>query len=146
MPLLSARALRRVELWLIATGILVVWAAAVLVTPPGTNVWLIGLVAAVGVGIPSGALAWIFHLQQRLARDAAISEVREMMSDRVKNQLAVIGMCTPMTQDRDAFEIAVGGINASISEIQSVVDNLSSEAIMAWKRHYREALAGAAVA
>ncbi|HYE58433.1 MAG TPA: hypothetical protein VD948_07990 [Rhodothermales bacterium] len=137
---MSSPLLRYAPAWLIGLGILLTWGAALLVTPSGANVWQVGLVAAVGVGVPSSCLAWIFRGQQRLAREAAIDEVREMMADGIKNQLAVIGMCAPLAGDHEASQMALDGINTSIGQINTMVDSLSNESLVVWKTRYRHAL------
>lgn len=79
--------------------------------------------------------------RQRAVRLRTIDELREMMADRVKNQLAVIAMYLPMTQDREMLEMTLGGIHESIDEITRAVDSLNDESLSSWKTHYRGAIA-----
>lgn len=137
------RFLKNIELWLSFAGLLVVWAAAAVVSPDGTDVWRIAALAALGVSVLHGAIFWTVRRRQRVVRERAIEEIREMMADRVKNQLAVIGLYLPMAQDREAFAMAVDGINDSITQVTHIVDGLSNESLTSWKGHYREAVANA---
>lgn len=140
-----ARLLRHIELWLSAAGVLVVWVAAALIAPDAGSVWKVAALAALAVSLLHGIIFWIVRRRQQRVREHAITEIREMMADRVKNQLAVIGMYAPLTQEREAFEMALGGINASITEIAAVVDSLSSESLVDWKQHYRAAIKNGAL-
>ena len=66
-----------------------------------------------------------------------------MLGDTVKNQLAAISLWAQMGGSPEDFQVQLDGINASIDQIDGLVDSLSEEAIRAWKVHYREAVANA---
>ncbi len=131
---------RHTPFWILGIGILLTWFLAVAFTYPHANPWQIGGVVVLAVGAPNALLIVYFRRHHRLVREAAIAEVREMMADRVKNQLAVIGMYAPLTQEQGGSALAIDGINASMTEISRVVDGLSSESLGSWKAHYQNAL------
>ena len=132
--------LRHLELWLTAVGLLVVWVVALLV-PQSIEVWKAATFVALVVSMLHGVLFWVVRRRQRAVRLRTIDELREMMADRVKNQLAVIAMYLPMTQDREMLEMTLGGIHESIDEITRAVDSLNDESLSSWKTHYRGAIA-----
>ena len=142
-PPVLQRFLNNVELWLSSAGVVVVYLASSLFAPEGANVWRIAAGTALAVSVIHGVIFWVVRKRQRAMRERALAEIREMLADRVKNQLAVIAMSLPMTQDREAYAFAVEGINTSVDSISSMVDSLSQESLKSWKRHYREAVANA---
>ena len=50
-----------------------------------------------------GGIFWAIRRRQRRIRQQAILEIREMLADVVKNQLAIIGMWLP-GKDRTMYE------------------------------------------
>ena len=65
-----------IELYLSAAGLVVVWAVA----------------AVLGVSVLHGAIFWVVRRRQRRIRAQSVHEIREMLTDQVKNQLAVMRM------------------------------------------------------
>lgn len=137
------RFLNNIELWLSSAGVVVVYLASSLFAPEGADVWRIAAGTALAVSVIHGVIFWVVRKRPRAMRERAIAEIREMLADRVKNQLAVIAMSLPMTQDREAYAFAVEGIGASVDSISSMVGSLSQKSLKSWKRHYREAVANA---
>lgn len=131
--------INNIELWLSAAGLLVVWAAAAFLGPRGVGVWEIAAVTALGVSILHGAIFWVVRRRQRMIRAKSIHDIREMLGDQVKNQLAVMRMWVPEGADRTAFEAHFDGIQESIDEIDTMMDGLSEEKLKAWKTTYRNA-------
>ena len=131
-----------IELWLSGAGLLVVWIASVILAPGSDDVWKVAAVTALGVSVLHGALFWVVRRRQRRIRRASIYEIREMLTDGVLNELAVIQMFLP--QDRgDEADMAVEGIKDSVTNISTLVDGLSEESLTEWKAEYREAVANA---
>lgn len=52
-------------------------------------------VTALGISVLHGLIFWVVRRRQRRVRQEAIVEIREMLADVVKNQLAAIGMSLP---------------------------------------------------
>lgn len=64
-------------------------------------------------------------------RETVIVEIGAMM---------VAGMYAPLTGDREAFDMALEGINTSASETTRGVESLTSESLVSWQEHYADAI------
>ena len=93
-------------------------------------------------GVLHGAIFWVIRRRQRRIRECSIEEIREMLSDVVKNQLAVVQMYLPR-ENEEIVEAELKGIKASISQVSEQVDALSEETLSEWKTHYHEAVSNA---
>ena len=131
--------LNNIELWLSAAGLLVIWAVPALFSSEAVDPWKVATITATAVGVLHGGIFWVIRRRQRRIRQQAILEIREMLADVVKNQLAIIGMWLP-GKDRTMYEEQIDGITESVTHISELVDTLSEEAIEDWKTTYREAL------
>ncbi|WP_412061541.1 hypothetical protein [Rubrivirga sp. IMCC45206] len=130
-----------IELYLSGAGLLVVWAAAAVLAPLGIGVWQIAAVTALGVSVLHGAIFWVVRRRQRRIRSKSVHDIREMLLDQVKNQLAVMQMWIPEGTERKAYEDQFDGINEAIAEIDQMMDGLTEEKLKAWKSTYRNAAA-----
>ena len=130
--------LRNIELWLSAAGLLVVWVAYLIVSPSGGDVWKVAAITALVVSVLHGMIFWVVRSRQRRLRAEAIHEIREMLADVVKNQLAVIGMWLP--EDREEYGMQIEGIQESMGRIEELVDSMSEEALADWQDKYAEAI------
>lgn len=128
-----------IELWLSAAGLLVVWGAAAVLGPSGVGVWQIAAVTALGVSVLHGLIFWVVRRRQRLIRSESVDTIREMLTDQVSNQLAIMRMWIPEDADRAALEAHFDGIDTSISEIDRMVNGLSEEKLRAWETTYANA-------
>ena len=133
--------LKDIELYLSGAGLLVIWAVPALFGQ--SDVWKVAAFTAVGVGVIHGLIFWFVRRRQRKQRMATILEIREMLSDVVKNQLAVIQASLPEERRREKYDIFFEGIEESIAEIAERVDSLSEESIEEWKADYEVAVANA---
>lgn len=134
--------IRHIELWLSAAGLVVILAVPGLLAEEGSAFWRIAALTAMGVGVLHGAIFWVIRRRQQRIREHSIAEIREMLSDVVKNQLAVMRMYLPRENDQ-IVEAELKGIKASIDQISEQVDALSEESLTEWKTHYREAVTNA---
>lgn len=134
--------IENIELWLSGAGLLVVWIASVILAPGSDDVWKVAAVTALGVSVLHGALFWVVRRRQRRIRRGSIYEIREMLTDGVLNELAVIQMFLPQDRGGEA-DMAVEGIKDSVKNISTLVDGLSEESLTEWKAEYREAVANA---
>lgn len=135
--------INHIELWLSGAGLIVILAVPAVFG--GTNVWRVAAFTAAGVGVLHGLIFYAVRRRQRKRRMETIVEIREMLSDVVKNQLAVIRASLPAGEDREQYDIYFDGIEDSIEEIAERVDSLSEESIEDWKSEYREAVSNATV-
>ncbi len=131
--------INNIELWLSGAGLLVVWGAAAFLGPLGVGVWQIAAVTALGVSVLHGVIFWVVRRRQRRIRERSIHDIREMLFDQVKNQLAVMRMWVPEGADRSEFDAHFQGIDESIEEIDRMMNELSEEKLRAWKLTYANA-------
>ena len=136
---MTKRFIDNIELWLSGAGLLVVWGAAALLGPSGVGVWQIAAVTALGVSVLHGIVFWVVRRRQRMIRSKSVHDIREMLLDQVKNQLAVMRMWMPEGEERAAFEAQFDGISESIDHIDEMVDGLTEETLKAWKSTYSNA-------
>ena len=136
---MAKRFIDNIELWLSAAGLLVVWGAAAVLGPTGVGVWQIAAVTALGVSVLHGVIFWVVRRRQRTIRSKSVHDIREMLLDQVKNQLAVMRMWVPEGADRTAFEVHFSGIEEAIDEIDEMMDDLTEEKLKAWKTTYANA-------
>lgn len=132
-----------IELILSGVGVVVTLAVPLLFTPGAHSeiaFWQLMSGVALAVGVIHGCIFWIVRRRQRVAREQSIEEIREMLSDVVKNQLAVIDMYLPAEQ-RAIVEEELDGIRTSIHTIAQEVDSISEDSIEEWKEKYGETLA-----
>ena len=134
--------IKNIELWLSAAGLVVILAVPELSAQGGEGFWQVAALTAMVVGVLHGAIFWVIRRRQRRIRECSIEEIREMLSDVVKNQLAVMQMYLPQ-ENEEIVEAELEGIKASISQVSAQVDALSEETLTEWKTHYHEAVANA---
>lgn len=127
--------LRHLELWLTLAGVLVVWVAAMLLSSSPGDVWKVAAVAALAVSVLHGLIFWTVRHRQRKVRTEAIDDIREMLSDVVLNQLAIIRLSLP-EQQKTAQEDPVQYIGQSIQRIETMVDAISEESLQSWQSRY----------
>jgi len=140
---MTKRFLEQVELWLSGAGLAVVWMASVLIAPGGTDIWKVAAVTALLVSVIHGVLFWLIRRRQRMVRNHTIHEIREMLGDQVKNQLAVIGMIVQDEQLGPDAQRSLREVSMSVDTISKMVDSLSEESLHDWKTEYHEAVANA---
>ncbi len=126
--------LDNLELWFSGAGLAVVAAGAAL-APPGTDVWLIAALTALAVSVIHGVIFWIVRRRQRQIRHHAIAEIKEVLADVVKNDLAAIGLYLS-AENEVTFREHLDGIHSTLSDIAAQVDELSKERLAAWRERY----------
>ena len=114
-----------------------------MIAPGSVAAWKETAFTALIVSVLHGMIFWIVRRRQRHIRAQSVQEIKEVLADPVKNQLAVIGMWLPRGSDWHLYDIHLEGINESIDAIETMVDELSEETIHAWNAKYREAVANA---
>ncbi|HEX9950643.1 MAG TPA: hypothetical protein VGB53_02665 [Rubricoccaceae bacterium] len=132
-----------IELWLSAAGIVVVW--IVTLALPGVEPWKVAAVTALGVSVVHGILFWTVRRRQRRGQAKVIHEIREMLTDQVKNQLAVIAASLPAAALSEYAE-QIQDVTESVDAIGEMMDGLTEEKLQAWKQTYSNASEHYAVA
>lgn len=128
------------ELLFSFAGLAVIWLVPVLFRGSTYEVWAVAAVTATMVGVLHGGIFWVVRARQRRLRSRAIWEIREMLEDRVRNQLAVVQMYLPTGPEAAAFQFELEGIRESVDTISTLVTTLDEQALEAWKGQYAEAL------
>lgn len=129
-----------IELWLSGAGLLVVWVASVIIAPGGADIWQVAAITALVVSVLHGLIFWGVRRRQRRVRREAIADIREMLSDRVKNQLAVVQMGLQSSEADSEVQMQLEMIGESVDNIAELVDGLSEDSLRSWKVHYDEAV------
>jgi hypothetical protein len=135
--------INHIELWLSAAGLVVVW--IVTLALPGVEPWKVAAITALGVSVVHGVLFWTVRRRQRLAQARVIHEIREMLTDQVKNQLAVIATALPASSLSEYAE-QLHDVTESVDAIGEMMDGLTIETLREWKATYSNASAHYAVA
>jgi hypothetical protein len=131
--------LRNLEIILSVAGVLVVLAAVVLISPYGFNPWAVGAVTAIAVGLIHGVIFWLVRRRQRQARIDAFDEIQQMLKDMINNQLTVIQTMSNLRDVRpEETARACDYITRSVSNISSVLHELSEESLRRWQRQYHK--------
>lgn len=130
------RFIDNIELWLSGAGIVVILGVPYLLDPSPSGFWKVAAITAIGVGLLHGVIFWVIRRRQRMIRQQSINEIRGMLTDVVKNKLAVIEMYLPDEDEQEVVEAQLEGIHDSMEQISSHVDALSEESIDDWKTKY----------
>lgn len=125
-----------IELWLSGAGLVVILGVPYVLDPAPGNFWKVAAITAIGVGLLHGMIFWVIRRRQRMIRQRSINEIRGMLTDLVKNKLAVIDMYLPEDDGQEVVEAQLEGIRESIQQISRHVDTLSEESIEDWKTQY----------
>jgi hypothetical protein len=125
--------LDNLELWLSAAGILVTFAIPLLF-PNSFEFWQVAAFSAVGVATLHGVIFWLVRRRQRVVRARAIAEIRAMMQDVVKNQMAIFSLVADTSAAEDA-EL----LGESMDTISHLIDTLGEESLVTWKGRYESA-------
>jgi hypothetical protein len=136
-PFVMQKIIQNLELVLTAAGLLVIFAVHILFEEAYGGSWLIAAVTAIAVGIIHGMIFWLVRRRQRHIRGRALEEAKRMLKDIVNNQLCVIQFSADMqTRDQTQVQAAHARITASVSHINSALDEISEESLDLWKKKY----------
>lgn len=127
--------LLRFELYLAGTTLVLFGAVTALVLV-GAPPMVTGGLACASLLTLQIAIQSVDRERQRRLRAKAIHDIREMLQDRVLNQLAAIKMCATSTAgDHDLAHI-VDDVDRSIDEVAEMVAGLSEEQLDTWQLRY----------
>lgn len=131
--------LDHIELGLSVAGLVAAITLPQVFGAEGMSFWRAAAAVAMVVGLIHGFIFWAVRYRQRQARRESIREIREMLSDVVKNELTAIDMYLPI-EEQTIVRQELDGIRRSIERIAGEVDTLSEETIHRWKRKYDGAI------
>jgi uncharacterized membrane protein SirB2 len=92
-----------IELWLSGVGLLLIFGVAFFMGSSGAAFWRLIAIIAVGIGVVHGLIFWAVRRRQRRVRRQSIREIRQMLSDVLKNKLATINMYLPEEEIRNSW-------------------------------------------
>jgi Na+/melibiose symporter-like transporter len=123
--------MRYLELVLTAVGLLICLGVIALIPDARADKWFVVAVVAIVIGVVHGLIFFVVRERERRVREAAIEDVRAMLTDRVRNLMTVVaaygGSDEPAQVDQ---------AEAARASILRLVDTLSEDALRRWRAHY----------
>ncbi len=130
---LLLRALNNIELLLSGLGLVVILAVPAVLRPEPRDWWRVTAITAIAVGVLHGVLFWLIRRRQRQARAAVIAQIREMLGDVVKNQLAIISLNAQLSGAQSRHQQR---IETSVKRIEEALTHISEESLTRWQAQY----------
>ncbi len=127
--------LRRFEIYL-ALSTVVLLVVVMLMILNDVPALYSGPVTVIGMLSLQVAIQWADRQRQRRLRAKAIHDIREMLQDRVLNQLTSIKVWIAMTSEAEALNGMFDDVDASIDEVAAMVTDLSEEQLDTWQLRY----------
>ncbi|WP_157621300.1 hypothetical protein [Salisaeta longa] len=127
--------LNHIEWWLSVAALLVIVGAPMAAGATGLLFWQIMASVAIAVGMIHAGIFWTVRRRQQRVREQTIAELRQMLSDVVKNQLTVIDLYLP-EKEQMIMRQELNGIRKTLTDIGAVVETLSDETVRDWKARY----------
>lgn len=131
--------LNNIELALSGLGLIVIVAVPLVLQPEPAAVWPVAAVTAVVVGVLHGLIFWVIRRRQRWIRAQAIAQIREMLHDIVKNQLAIISLNAQLSGSQERHQQR---IEASVKRIEDALTHISEESLSSWQARYGDGSVG----
>ena len=125
--------INNIELVLSAAGLIVIVTVPFLLQPSPEELWRVAAITAAVVGVLHGIIFWLIRRRQRQMRAATINQIREMLQDVVKNQLAVISMSAQLSGAQSRYQQR---IEASVNRIEEALRHISEESLTRWRARY----------
>ncbi len=122
------------EIYLTFAGLAVIFAMPALVGGMG-DYWQVLGMTAIAVGVVHGLLFWVVRRRQRQVRRELIVATREMLADRIRNQLQVLLVAATENRDETNRARVQAAMEAS-HEIVRTLDQLSLDSLQRWEKHY----------
>ncbi|XWX05390.1 hypothetical protein VZO05_07465 [Aggregatilineales bacterium SYSU G02658] len=132
---LFLRALNNIELLLSGLGLVVIVTVPAVLRPEPSDWWAVTAITAIVVGVLHGGIFWLIRRRQRQARAAAIAQIREMLGDVVKNQLAIISLNAQLSGAQSRHQQR---IETSVKRIEEALTHISEESLAQWQARYEE--------
>lgn len=127
--------LRRFELYLAGTTTVFLLVVVAMILNHAPAIYT-GPVAFIGMLSLQIAIQWADRERQRRLRARAIHDIREMLQDRILNQLTSIKVWIAMTFGAGPLVGMFEDVDASIDEVANMVAELSEEQLDTWRLHY----------
>lgn len=138
-PLLShsmrRHLVKRFEVYLVALTVAFLGIACALILMEASAAIVFG-VTALGMSLIQGSIQWVDRQRQQQLRERAIREIREMLRDRVFNQLATLRMWMTEAPNPHEMNLLMHEMDRSIENIVTMIDDLSEEQLNTWKLTY----------
>lgn len=132
---LRSHVLRRFEIYLAAsTALFLIVVISMFLS--GIDVIYTGALAFAGMLSLQVAIQWADRERQRRLRAKAIHDIREMLQDRILNQLTSIKVWISMTSDAEPMQGLFDDVDSSIDEVADMVADLSEEQLDTWQLRY----------
>jgi len=129
--------LRNIELFLSGLGLIVIVVVPNLIQIESLSRWQVTAITATLVGVIHGIIFWLIRRRQRLVRNEAISEVREMLKDIVNNNLAVIALSSQLYgSDAHKAQVSIEQTKKAVENISRALDTVSEESLRRWRSKY----------
>ncbi len=137
--ILFLHVLNNIELALSGLGLIVIVVVPLVLQPGPDAVWQVAAVTAVVVGLLHGVIFWLIRRRQRQIRTQAIAQIREMVHDVVKNQLAIISLNAQLSGAQERHQQR---IETSVKRIEEALTHISEESLSKWQTRYGHGSAG----
>ncbi|MBC8161246.1 MAG: hypothetical protein H7Z42_08505 [Roseiflexaceae bacterium] len=128
--------LRNIELWLSAAGIAIILLVPRLIGAQNDAYWQVAVWTAASIGVLHGLIIWGVRQRQRQVRHAAVSDIRNMLKDRINNRLSCITLNVSMIATAEETLEDVRDIEESVKTISALLDAISEESVQDWKATY----------
>jgi len=127
--------LKHLELLLSSIGLVLIFAIPYALRAHA-DVWQVAAITATSTGLIHGLIFWGVRRRQRVVREKAIADIKEMLNDVLLNQLASISLNAQMIQRTGTLEKYLARIERSLTQMTLVVNNLSGESLEHWQARY----------
>jgi hypothetical protein len=96
--------------------------------------------AVVGMGAIQLSIQWAVRERERRLRSQAVVEIREMLRDRVLNQLAVMRVRAAVEGQGPGLNDVLNDINDAVDQVHRMIDDLSEAELDTWRLTYANAV------
>ena len=129
--------LRRFELYLAAVTALSFTAVAAMAMGRAATYLTLGVAFALLLALQI-AIQWADRERQRRLRARAIHDIREMLQDRLVNQITALRVWATMSAPSSALSEVFESVDESIEEVIALIDGLSEEQLDTWQLRYAQ--------
>lgn len=138
--LMLNQCLNYLELILTGIGLIVIGLVMLVFAGDGAMPWQAGMIIATVVGVLHGVIFWLIRRRQRLVRQAAINEIRDMLEDIVNNKVQIITLSAHMLakDQNEAILARLDRIGSTADLIAQTIRHLSTESLQTWQSHYHQ--------
>jgi len=135
MLALPSHIVRRFELYLAGATVVLFSIVATMILRDVQPLYVVAFSWMSLLGLQIG-IHGVDRERQRRLRALAIHDIREMLTDRVLNQLSTIKVWAAMTSGSSELHGVMADVDASIDEVTAMVTSLSEEQLDTWQLRY----------